>query len=258
MARLVARCADIERRIRRDDVVRLYRTDAARLDVDRRHRGRCGGCAVSACPMFCVRSTHRGWLVSRGSRVYRCYAPRLRVALLLIGAASVLFLVTRGERLVERSVGRDFAAGARCGRARCASAQRASGSAICALCSRWSVPRRRSDRGRRSAAHRLRLAEGHAARSRLRLARSLVPSAATQRSAARRAARCSDAARRVSQLSSAGRQRAAHEAFEPFIADVQRARELVIGPTTMRARRWASGLRRSWSSAGRTVRTRWR
>jgi predicted exporter len=156
------------------------------------------------------------------------HAPRLRVALLLIGAASVMLLMSRGDRLWNDRL------------AAISPLARGSGELDARLRSDTGLGDLRFVIAIEGATKDEAIARAEALHDRLTQLSArgviagfdspatLVPSTATQR--ARRAA-LPDAAtlrERVTQALANSTLRA--EAFEPFIADVQRARELTIGP----------------------------
>jgi predicted exporter len=155
-------------------------------------------------------------------------APRLRAVLLLLGAASVLLLVTRGDRLWNDQL------------AAISPLARGSGELDARLRGETGLGDLRFVLAIDGATKEEAIARAEALHDRLTSLKSrgaiagfdspatLVPSAATQQ--ARRAA-LPDAAtlrERLTQALADSGLRA--EAFEPFIADVQRARELVIEP----------------------------
>ena len=192
------------------------------------------GIAVAATvARFCLPDVLRPLDASRLARfaplaLLATHAPRLRVALLLIGVASVGFLITRGDRLWNDQL------------AAISPLARGSGELDARL---------RSDTGlgdlrfvlavegetldaainRAEALHeRLRQLQARGAIAGFDSPATLIPSAATQQ--ARRAALPEEAAlrERLTQALAGSALRA--EAFEPFIADVQRARQLNIAP----------------------------
>jgi predicted exporter len=159
---------------------------------------------------------------------FSIHAPRLRVALLLIGVASVMLLVMRGDRLWNDQL------------AAISPLARGSGELDARLRSETGLGDLRFVLAIEGATKDEAIARAEALHDRLARLRSrdaiagfdspatLVPSAATQQ--ARRAA-LPDAATLRERLTQALADSALRaEAFEPFIADVQRARELVIEP----------------------------
>ncbi len=159
---------------------------------------------------------------------YSMHAPRLRIALLLIGAASVALLLTRGDRLWNDQL------------AAISPLARGSGELDARLRSDTGLGDLRFVLAIEGETTDQALVRTEALHDRLTELRSrgaiagfdspaiLVPSAVTQQ--ARRAA-LPDAAtlrQRLAQALATSGLRA--EAFEPFVADVQRARELVITP----------------------------
>lgn len=156
------------------------------------------------------------------------HAPRLRMALLLLGAASVLLLVARGDRLWNDQL------------AAISPLARGSGELDARLRSDTGLGDLRFVLAIEGATKDEAIARAETLHDRLNKLRSrgaiagfdspatLVPSAATQQ--ARRAA-LPDAATLRERLTEALANSALRaEAFEPFIADVQRARELAIEP----------------------------
>ena len=159
---------------------------------------------------------------------FSMHAPRLRAALLLLGAASVMLLVTRGDRLWNDQL------------AAISPLARGSGELDARLRSETGLGDLRFVLAIEGATKDEAIARAEALHDRLTSLKSrgaiagfdspatLVPSAATQQ--ARRAA-LPDAATLRERLTQALADSALRaEAFEPFIADVQRARELVIEP----------------------------
>ena len=159
---------------------------------------------------------------------FSMHAPRLRAALLLLGAASVMLLVTRGDRLWNDQL------------AAISPLARGSGELDARLRSETGLGDLRFVLAIDGATKEEAIARAEALHDRLTSLKSrgaiagfdspatLVPSAATQQ--ARRAA-LPDAATLRERLTQALADSALRaEAFEPFIEDVQRARELVIGP----------------------------
>ncbi len=155
-------------------------------------------------------------------------APRLRAALLLLGAASVMLLVTRGDRLWNDQL------------AAISPLARGSGELDARLRGETGLGDLRFVLAIDGATKEEAIARAEALHDRLTSLKSrgaiagfdspatLVPSAATQQ--ARRAA-LPDAATLRERLTQALADSALRaEAFEPFIEDVQRARELVIEP----------------------------
>jgi predicted exporter len=159
---------------------------------------------------------------------FSMHAPRLRAALLLIGAASVMLLVSRGDRLWNDQL------------AAISPLARGSGELDARLRSDTGLGDLRFVIAIEGATKDEVIVRAEALHDRLTRLRSrgaiagfdspamLVPSAATQQ--ARRAA-LPDAATLRERLTQALADSALRaEAFEPFVADVQRARELVIEP----------------------------
>jgi predicted exporter len=159
---------------------------------------------------------------------FSMYAPRLRTALLLLGAASVMLLVTRGDRLWNDQL------------AAISPLARGSGELDARLRSETGLGDLRFVLAIEGATKEEAIARAEALHYRLASLKSrgaiagfdspaiLVPSAATQQ--ARRAA-LPDAATLRERLTQALADSALRaEAFEPFIEDVQRARKLVIEP----------------------------
>ena len=159
---------------------------------------------------------------------FSMHAPRLRAALLLIGAASVMLLVSRGDRLWNDQL------------AAISPLARGSGELDARLRSDTGLGDLRFVIAIEGATKDEAIVRAEALHDRLTRLRSrgaiagfdspamLVPSAATQQ--ARRAA-LPDAATLRERLTQALADSALRaEAFEPFVADVQRARELVIEP----------------------------
>ena len=192
------------------------------------------GIAVAASvARFCLPAVLRPLDASRLARFaplarFSMQAPRLRVALVLIGAASVLLLVTRGERLWNDQL------------AAISPLARGSGELDARLRSDTGLGDLRFVLAVEGATKDEAIARAEALHGRLDALKSrgalagfdspaaLVPSVATQQ--ARRAA-LPDAATLRGRLNQALADSALRaEAFEPFIADVQRARELSIEP----------------------------
>ena len=159
---------------------------------------------------------------------FSMHAPRLRAALLLLGAASVMLLVTRGDRLWNDQL------------AAISPLARGSGELDARLRGETGLGDLRFVLAIDGATKEEAIARAEALHDRLTSLKSrgaiagfdspatLVPSAATQQ--ARRAA-LPDAATLRERLTQALADSALRaEAFEPFIEDVQRARELVIEP----------------------------
>jgi predicted exporter len=159
---------------------------------------------------------------------FAMHAPRLRAALLLIGAASAMLLVSRGDRLWNDQL------------AAISPLARGSGELDARLRSDTGLGDLRFVIAIEGATKDEAIVRAEALHDRLTRLRSrgaiagfdspamLVPSAATQQ--ARRAA-LPDAATLRERLTQALADSALRaEAFEPFVADVQRARELVIEP----------------------------
>jgi len=159
---------------------------------------------------------------------FSMHAPRLRAALLLIGAASAMLLVSRGDRLWNDQL------------AAISPLARGSGELDARLRSDTGLSDLRFVIAIEGATKDEAIVRAEALHDRLTRLRSrgaiagfdspamLVPSAATQQ--ARRAA-LPDAATLRERLTQALADSALRaEAFEPFVADVQRARELVIEP----------------------------
>ncbi len=155
-------------------------------------------------------------------------APRLRIALIVIGAASAILLVTRGDRLWNDQL------------AAISPLARGSGELDARLRSDTGLGDLRFVLAVEGATRDEAIARAEALHEPLNTLKSrgalagfdspaaLIPSLATQQ--ARRAA-LPDAATLRERLTRALADSALRaEAFEPFIADVQRARELVIGP----------------------------
>ena len=155
-------------------------------------------------------------------------ASRLRAALLLLGAASVMLLVTRGDHLWNDQL------------AAISPLARGSGELDARLRGETGLADLRFVLAIEGATKEEAIARAEALHDQLTSLKSrgaiagfdspatLVPSAATQQ--ARRAA-LPDAATLRERLTQALADSALRaEAFEPFIGDVQRARELVIGP----------------------------
>ena len=159
---------------------------------------------------------------------FSMHAPRLRAALVVLGAASVMLLVARGDRLWNDQL------------AAISPLARGSGELDARLRSETGLGDLRFVLAIESATQEEAIARAEALHDRLTSLKSrgaiagfdspatLVPSAATQQ--ARRAA-LPDAATLRERLTQALADSALRaEAFEPFIADVQGARELVIEP----------------------------
>lgn len=159
---------------------------------------------------------------------FSMHAPRLRIALIVIAAAAALLLVTRGERLWNDQL------------AAISPLARGSGELDARLRSDTGLGDLRFVLALEGATRDEAITRAEALHDRLNNLKSrgaltgfdspaaLIPSVATQQ--ARRAA-LPDAAtlrERLTRALAASALRA--EAFEPFIADVQRARELAIGP----------------------------
>ena len=155
-------------------------------------------------------------------------APRLRIALIVIGAASAILLVTRGDRLWNDQL------------AAISPLARGSGELDARLRSDTGLGDLRFVLAVEGATRDEAIARAEALHEPLNTLKSrgalagfdspaaLIPSLATQQ--ARRAA-LPDVATLRERLTRALADSALRaEAFEPFIADVQRARELVIGP----------------------------
>jgi predicted exporter len=155
-------------------------------------------------------------------------APRLRIALMVIGAASAILLVTRGDRLWNDQL------------AAISPLARGSGELDARLRSDTGLGDLRFVLAVEGATRDEAIARAEALHEPLNTLKSrgalagfdspaaLIPSLATQQ--ARRAA-LPDVATLRERLTRALADSALRaEAFEPFIADVQRARELVIGP----------------------------
>ena len=182
---------------------------------------------------FCLPDVLRPLDASRLARFaplarYSAQAPRLRVAVLIVGVAAVILLATRGDRLWNDKL------------AAISPLARGSGEMDMRLRSATGLGDLRYVVAVDGATIDEALARAETLQDRLREVQAsggiagfdspatLVPSAATQQ--ARRAALPDESTlrARLTQALSASALRV--EAFEPFIADVQRARELTIGP----------------------------
>ena len=192
------------------------------------------GIAVAASfARFCLPDVLRPLDPSRLARFaplarFSMRAPRLRIALIVIGAASAILLVTRGDRLWNDQL------------AAISPLARGSGELDARLRSDTGLGDLRFVLAVEGATRDEAIARAEALHEPLNTLKSrgalagfdspaaLIPSLATQQ--ARRAA-LPDAATLRERLTRALADSALRaEAFEPFIADVQRARELVIGP----------------------------